>query len=230
MVKKQPPGPGKARLEPDDQRRQRGQRRTGPVRPPTGYRFDRAYYERFYIDPRTRVYDQKRHAKLVSGVVNLVEWFGVTLTSVLDVGAGLGWWGQWLARHRKGVEVVSTELEADICEAYGHLQADIVTFRLPRRFDLVVCQGVLPYLDDAQAVRAIDNLAAMCGGMLYLEAITREDVLESVDVTRTDLSVHMRSGAWYRRHLAPYFREVGAGLYAARDAAIPFYSLEAARR
>ncbi|MEW6432009.1 MAG: class I SAM-dependent methyltransferase [Myxococcota bacterium] len=192
------------------------------------HRFDRAYYERFYLDPRTRVYDQKRHAKLVAGVVNLVEWFGVTLTDVLDVGAGLGWWGQWLKRHRPRVEVVSTELEPEICRAYGHLQADLVTFRLERQFDLVVCQGVLPYLDDAQAVRAIDNLAAMCGGILYLEAITKEDVAHSVDVTRTDLTVHTRTGAWYRRQLKPHFRELGAGLYAARDACLPFYSLEAA--
>lgn len=192
------------------------------------HRFDRAYYERFYVDPRTRVYDQKRHAKLVAGVVNLVEWFGVTLTDVLDVGAGLGWWGQWLKRHRPRVEVVSTELEPEVCRAYGHLQADLVTFRLPRQFDLVVCQGVLPYLDDAQAVRAIDNLAAMCGGILYLEAITKEDVTDSVDVTRTDLTVHTRTGAWYRRQLKPHFRELGAGLYAARDASLPFYSLEAA--
>lgn len=193
-------------------------------------RFDRAYYQRFYVDPKTRVYDRRRHAKLVAGVVHLAEWFGVTLADVLDVGAGLGWWGAWLKRHRKHVEVVSTELEPDVCRAYGHLQADLRTFRLPRRFDLVVCQGVLPYLDDAGAARGIENLAAMCGGLLYLEAITKEDVSESVDVTRTDLTVHARSGAWYRRQLKPHFRELGCGLYAARDALLPFYSLEAAGR
>jgi SAM-dependent methyltransferase len=194
------------------------------------HRFDRAYYQRFYLDPKTRVYDQRKHAKLVSGVVNLVEWFGVTLTDVLDVGAGLGWWGQWLRKHRPAVSVLSTELEPDVCRAWGHTQADLVTFRLPRTFDLVVCQGVLPYLDDAQAVRAIDNLAAMCGGVLYLEAITKEDVVDSVDVTRTDLTVHTRTAAWYRRQLKPHFRELGAGLYAARDAQLPFYALEAAGR
>lgn len=193
-------------------------------------RFDATYYRRFYLDPRTRVYDRRRHAKLVAGVVNLVEWFGVTLESALDVGAGLGWWGQWLARHRPQVEVVSTELEPEVCEAHGHLQADLATFRLPRRFDLVVCQGVLPYLDDAQAEAAIGNLAAMCGGVLYLEAITREDVSDSVDVTRTDLSVHARTAAWYRKRLRPHFREVGGGLYAAREAGLPFYALEAGGR
>jgi SAM-dependent methyltransferase len=192
--------------------------------------FDETYYRRFYLDPRTRVYDRRQHAKLVAGVVNLVEWFGVTLSSVLDVGAGLGWWGAWLKRHRRSVEVLSTELDPEICRRYGHLRANLVTFRLPRRFDLVVCQGVLPYLDDAEAEIAIDNLAAMCGGVLYLEAITREDLSAAVDVTRTDLLVHARSGAWYRRRLRPHFQEIGAGLYASREASLPFYALEAAGR
>ena len=66
-------------------------------------RFDEDYYRRFYKDPSTRVYDQKRHAKLVTGIVSLIEWFGMDVTDVLDVGAGLGWWGQWFKKHRKGV-------------------------------------------------------------------------------------------------------------------------------
>ncbi|MCC6333727.1 MAG: class I SAM-dependent methyltransferase [Myxococcales bacterium] len=192
--------------------------------------FDEAYYHRFYVNPRTRVYDQRKHAKLVAGVVNLVEWFGVTLVDVLDVGAGLGWWSKWLQRHRPGVEVLSTELDPAICQRYGHVQADLVSFRLPRQFDLVICQGVLPYLDDEGAEKAIANLTAMCGGVLYLEAITKEDLAQSIDVTRTDLHVHTRTGAWYRKRLKPHFQEIGAGLYAARDASLPFYSLEAAGR
>lgn len=192
--------------------------------------FNEAYYRRFYLDPRTRVYDQRQHAKLVAGVVNLVEWFSVRIDEVLDVGAGLGWWGAWFKRHRPKTKVLSTELDAAICKRYGHVQADISNFRLDRQFDLVICQGVLPYLDDAGAEKAIANLAAMCGGMLYLEAITKEDLATSVDVTRTDLRVHARTGAWYRRRLKPHFQEVGAGLYAARDASLPFYSLEAAGR
>jgi SAM-dependent methyltransferase len=189
--------------------------------------FDEAYYRRFYVDPSTRVYDQKRHARLVAGVVGLAEWFGVTLRDVLDVGAGLGWWGQWLRAHRKGVNVVSTELEPAICERYGHLQADVRTLRLPRKFDLVICQGVLPYLDAEGARAAIENLAAMCDGLLYLEAITRDDMKDAIDPQRTDLRVELRPAKWYRAQLAPHFREVGAGLYAARSAELPFFALEA---
>lgn len=192
-------------------------------------RFDEQYYERFYLDPSTRVYDQRRHAKLVAGVVSLIEWFGTDLEQVLDVGAGLGWWGAWLKKNRGTTRVVSTELEPAICRKYGHVQADISRWRLPEQFDLVVCQGVLPYLADDAAARAIDNLAAMCRGFLYLEAITKEDLAHNVDTSRTDLRVHPRTAAWYRRALKPHFREVGAGLYAARSADVPFYALEAQR-
>ncbi|MFZ5443933.1 MAG: class I SAM-dependent methyltransferase [Myxococcota bacterium] len=190
-------------------------------------RFDEAYYRRFYKDPSTRVYDQARHARLVTGVVSLAEWFGLELNDVLDVGAGLGWWGQWLRKHRKGVRVVSTELEREICEKYGHRQADLTTFRLPQKFDLVICQGVLPYLDARGAEAAIENLAAMSGGLLYLEAITKDDMKDAIDAQRTDLRVNLRPAAWYRKRLAPHFREVGAGLYAARAAHLPFFALEA---
>lgn len=190
-------------------------------------RFDEAYYRRFYKDPQTRVYDQRRHTKLVSGVVSLVEWFGVELREVLDVGAGLGWWGAWLRANRKGVRVTSTELEREICEKYGHLQADITTLRLEKQFELVVCQGVLPYLDAPGADAALENLAAMCGAFLYVEAVTADDMKDAIDAERTDLRVNLRPASWYRKRLAPHFREVGVGLYAARHARLPFFALEA---
>jgi len=189
--------------------------------------FDEAYYRRFYVDPATRVYDQRRHAKLVAGVVGLAEWFGVELRDVLDAGAGLGWWGDWLRTHRKNATIVSTELDADICARYGHVQADLRTFRLEKKFDLVICQGVLPYLDDEGASAAIENLAAMSEGLLYLEAITKDDLDDAIDPTRTDLRVNLRPAKWYRARLAPHFREVGAGVWAARSAHLPFFALEA---
>ncbi len=192
-------------------------------------RFDADYYRRYYLDPATRIYDRTRHARLVAGVVNLAEWLGVRLSSVLDVGAGVGWWREWLAQHRPGVEVVSTEIEEEVCRQYGHLQADIARWRHREQFDLVVCQGVLPYLPDAAAARAIANLAAMCRGVMYFEAVTKADSRRAVDLTVTDLRVYLRTGAWYRRALKPHFREVGAGLWASRQSSLVCYELEAQR-
>lgn len=189
--------------------------------------FDDAYYRRFYLDPSTRVYDRARHASLVQGVVSFIEWFGVELRTVLDVGAGLGWWGRWLRTHRKGVRVTSTELDPRICKKYGHQQADITAWRSDQQFDLVVCQGVLPYLNRAQVGLAIENLAAMTGRFLYVEAITKEDFASAIDAERTDLRVTLHPVSVYRKALKPHFREVGCGLYARRDAEVPFFALEA---
>jgi SAM-dependent methyltransferase len=198
-----------------------------PKAPPTG--FDAAYYERYYLDPATQVVTPEQHAKLVCGVVSLIEWFGCPLDSVLDVGAGVGRWGDWLREHRPRVEVVSTELDPETCARYGHLQADIRTLRLPRRFDLVVCQGVLPYLDDRDAERGIENLAVMTEEFLFLEAITANDLEQVCDLSRTDVRVHARSGAWYQTRLGRHYRRVGAGLFHSRGGELHFYELEAGR-
>jgi 2-polyprenyl-3-methyl-5-hydroxy-6-metoxy-1,4-benzoquinol methylase len=188
--------------------------------------FDADYYRRFYEDPKTRIYSRARHAHLIEGVLGLISWFGYPVQSVLDVGAGVGWWGEWLKKHRRDLRYLGTELEPAICEQYGHVQADISAWRLEQQFDLVICHGVLPYLDDAAAKRAVANLAAMCRGFLYFEAITRRDVAGSVDLELTDTRVFRRTAAYYRKLLAPHFRQVGGGLWARRDSAVVFYELE----
>jgi len=189
-------------------------------------RFDAAYYRRYYLDPRSRVYSRQRHARLVAGVVSMVEWFGASVGAVLDVGAGLGWWGAWLKRHRPLTRVVSTELEPAICKQHGHLRADITTWRLEERFDLVVCQGVLPYLDDAAAGAALENLAAMNRGFLYLEAITQRDLDDVCDRDLTDVAVHERPGSFYLSRLAKHYTRVGCGLFYKKDGPLVFYELE----
>lgn len=194
------------------------------------FRFNEAYYKRFYFNPKTRIYDRDRQWTLVAATVNFADWFGIQLRSVLDVGAGVGWWGQWFKENRPEVTLMSTEFENETCETYGHLQADISSWRLDEQFDLVICQGVLPYLEDDAAARAIENLAGMCRGLMYLEAITEADTQGSVDPSLTDMRIHRRTGKWYRKMLKPHFRQVGAGLWAKRGGDVIFYELEAAER
>lgn len=189
--------------------------------------FDEAYYRRFYLDPETRIYGAEQHGKLVSAVVSWIEWFGGDLDTVLDVGAGVGRWRDWLSKHRPEVEVVSTELDPEVCAKYGHLRRDITRWRARRKFDLVVCQGVVPYLDDVACEKAIANLAAMTRGFFFFEAITKRDLAEVCDTSRTDVRVHGRTGAWYRKRLAPHFRAVGGGLFYKRNGPIDFFELEA---
>jgi hypothetical protein len=77
------------------------------------------------------------------------------------------------------------------------------------------------------AKRAIDNIAGLCRGALYLEAVTRDDFTAGiVDEARTDAGMQLRSRAFYLRALAPHFVNVGGGVFVARNANVPLYALE----
>jgi len=188
-------------------------------------RFDEAYYRRHYAG-RARVHSAPEIARLAEGVTGLAAWLGLEVTRVLDVGAGRGLWRDWFRRQRPRVRYRSTDVSPYACARFGHERRDVSRWRSRERHDLVVCQSVLQYLDDAAAARAIANLGAMCRGLLYLEAITAHDLAEVVDRRATDLAIHARRGGWYRRRLAPWFVQVGAGLWAARRAGLPLYELE----
>lgn len=189
-------------------------------------RFDAAYFRRFYQGPE-RTHSAREITRLVAGVCGLSAWLGVDLRSVLDVGAGTGIWRGALLRRLPGVRYRSVDVSPYACERYGHERRDIARWRARERFDLVVCHSVVQYLPDADAERAIRNLGAMCRGMLYLEAITRED-LAVLDVERTDMVAHLRPARWYRTRLARDFVQVGGGLWAARRGPVRLYALEQA--
>ncbi|MDB5213454.1 MAG: Methyltransferase type 12 [Myxococcaceae bacterium] len=188
--------------------------------------FSAEYYGKYYGSARTRVHGAKEIARLCAAVTSMLDWWGVPLDTVLDVGAGVGLWRDWFKKNRPKTVYRSTEVSRYACAQYGHEQRDITKWRADTAFDLVVCQGVLPYLDDAGCARAIDNLGAMTAGLLYLEAITKKDVQEVIDDSKTDVKVHERTGAWYRSRLRAHYTELGCGLWAKHDAPVLFYELE----
>ncbi len=188
--------------------------------------FDARYFRRYYESRRSRVYGAEQIDHLARGVTGMVRWFGGELDKVLDVGAGTGLWRDWFARHLPDVRYRSVDVSEYACATYGHERRDISRWRARERFDLVVCQGVVPYLDDAACERALANMAAMCRGFLYLEAITARDLREVVDRTRTDVTVHARPAAFYRRVLARHFERLGCGLYHVKGGDKVFYDLE----
>lgn len=188
--------------------------------------FDEAYYGRYYGNARTRVHGAEEIGRLCTAVTSFLDWWGHPIDTVLDVGAGVGLWRDWFAKHRPRTKYRSTEVSSYACEAYGHEQRDITSWRAKAKFDLVVCQGVLPYIDDDGAAKAIDNLAAMTGGFLYLEAITKRDIEEVIDEAKTDVKVHGRTGTWYRSRLSRHYVEVGAGLWCSKRSSVLFYELE----
>jgi hypothetical protein len=197
--------------------------------PSGALRFDKAYYDRFYESKRTRVHGPDEVANLGMGILGFCRWFGVATTTVLEVGAGTGMLRDWFAVHAPNATYRSIELSPYACQKYRHEERDIRTWRANETFDLVICQGVLPYMPAPEAAAALSNLTAMCGGFLYLEAVTDKDLKEICDSGRTDLTMYGHPARFYRDLLKVSFREVGLGLFVKREAEIPFYELEAKR-
>jgi len=192
--------------------------------------FNESYFRRYYEGGRSRVYGAPQIDQLARGVTGFVRWFGGELSSVLDVGAGTGLWGAWFRKHVPAARYRSIDVSEYACVKYGHELRDIASWRAKKKFDLVICQGVLPYLSDAACARAIENMAAMCRGFLYLEAITTRDLRDVCDRSRTDVSVIGRSATFYRRALGRHFEPLGCGLHHVVGGARVFYELERGRR
>jgi hypothetical protein len=188
--------------------------------------FDEAYYRRYYGSPRTRIHGEKQVAHLGAALSGMVRWYGGPLRTVLEVGAGVGLLRDWFAAHHPRVKYVSTDHSPYAAARFGHEQRDISRWREERRFDLVVCQGVLPYLSDRQALSAMNNLAAMTAGFLYVEAITRRDYATVADRARTDPTMRLRDAGFYQRRLRRHFRALGGGLFYAKDGPLEFWELE----
>ncbi len=95
------------------------------------------------------------------------------------------------------------------------------------KFDLVVCQDVLQYVDDADVGRNIEALTRVCRGALYFDVPTRDDVdARLLDMRRTDRDVHIRGADWYRRFFKRDFVNAGGGVFVRRNAGAVVLALE----
>jgi hypothetical protein len=188
--------------------------------------FDQRYFRRFYESRHSQVYGREQIEHLARGVTGFIRWFGCEIERVLDVGAGVGLWRDWFRSNMPEVEYRSIDVSEYACREYGHERKDISRWRAKSKFDLVICQGVLPYLDDPACSKAIANMGAMCRAFLYVEAITGRDLREICDRSKTDVRVLARPARFYRQALAPHFEPLGCGIYHVRGGDSMFYELE----
>jgi SAM-dependent methyltransferase len=197
-----------------------------------GKRYDRAYFDRWYRHPRTRMWTPAAVARKVRMVVALTEQLlGRPIRSVLDVGCGEGAWQPILARLRPGVRYVGVDSSAYAVARYGrrrHLRlgtfGNLKALRLRGRFDLVVCCDVLHYLPDAEVASGLRALRALARGPAYLEAYAAEDAVEG-----DDRGFHRRPATRYRAlfHRAG-FVPCGMHCYVTAEAAQDLTALERA--
>lgn len=181
-------------------------------------RFDANYFEAFYGGPEERQRDRLEAYYVAQGIVGIVEWLQGDIASVLEIGAGCGYWRDWFKEHRPAVPYRSTDVSAYACKTFGHERRDISRWRVKQRYDLVVCADVLEIIDDEPCERAIENVAAMTATFAYVNIATAADLKTAYADPRTDAKLKGRSAAWYRKRMRPHFVQLAFGLWIRRDA------------
>jgi SAM-dependent methyltransferase len=173
--------------------------------------YDRAYFDRWYRDPRVRVATAAAVARKVHLAVSIAEALLLRrVRSVLDVGCGEGAWRAPLEKLRPGIRYVGVDSSEYVIARFGKRRGiRLGTFgalgRIARSlrgpFDVIVCCDVLQYVPALELNTGLRSVAKLLGGVAYLEAYTSGDAIEG-----DKRAWHHRSAAEYRRAFG------GAGL------------------
>ena len=188
-------------------------------------RFDAAYYQRFYLNPTSRaatVHDARRQAAFICAYL---KYLGVPVKRVLDLGCGLGRTLRAVNREFPAATCLGVEYSDYLCARYGWTPGSAMDFHSRVPFDLVICNDVLPSLNDQDCALALHNLAKLSRGAMFLGAITAED-WGLADKKRTERNIFLRPASWYRRRLARHFEAVGGGLYLKKPRDIVIWELD----
>jgi 2-polyprenyl-3-methyl-5-hydroxy-6-metoxy-1,4-benzoquinol methylase len=187
-------------------------------------RFDKAYYDRFYRHPATRAVTppaSRRQAEFIAAYLRHLE---LPVRRILDIGCGVGTTLRALGRQFPRAQLHGVEVSDYLCKRYGWTRGSVIDYPADRPYDLVVCNDVLAYLDDADCRRAISNLAQLTRGAACLGILSADDA-DLYDRARTDPRQRLRPAAWYRRQLNRHFVNVGGGLHLKRPVEVVVWSL-----
>lgn len=174
--------------------------------------YDRAYFDRWYRGGD--IGGTARLARKVALALATAEYhLERPVRSVLDIGCGEGAWRAPLLRSRPKLHYLGFDSSEYAVDRYGrsrnlHLArfADFSQLRPTAPVDLLVCSDVLHYLDTREIDRGLPGLAALCGGVAFLETFTREDGVDG-----DDAGFRRRPARFYReRFVAAGFRPLGS--------------------
>ncbi|HYM35193.1 MAG TPA: class I SAM-dependent methyltransferase [Steroidobacteraceae bacterium] len=162
-------------------------------------------------------------AALIAAVVKQID---IPVKRILDVGCGLGWYELPLLKAFRDATYTGTEVSEYLCKKQGWIQGSIVDLKLKGQFDILICSDVIQYLNNRDAERTIANLAKWCRGALYFHVPTTRDWQDNVDHSGTDVNVHLRSAAWYRKRLRKNFVHVASGVHVRNNIEFAQWELE----
>jgi predicted TPR repeat methyltransferase len=188
--------------------------------------FGADYFRKFYLSARTRVVTASEMQTRAALIAAILEHAELPTRRILDAGCGVGLLKKPFARVLPRAQYTGLEFSAYLCHRYGWIQGSVADYVARRPFDLVVCYDVLQYLNDREAVRALDNLSELSRAAVYVSALTREDWRNNCDRSRSDGAVHLRSGDWYRKRLRKSFNYLGFGVWLRHDVSAILWDLE----
>ena len=189
--------------------------------------FDKDFFDRYYRERSTAVVSTDEIDRLVRFVVSYLDHLRVPVNSVLDAGCGMGYWQNSLMRMGRRVDYTGIDVSEYLCRRYGWRRTTIAEFKSRSKFDLVVCQDVLQYVDDDEVRKSIVNMGRLCRGALYFDVPTKEDITDgALDLTRTDKKIYVRGAGWYKRLLERHFFSAGGGVFIPRESETVVLALE----
>lgn len=164
--------------------------------------YDRAYFDRWYRDPKRRIatpVDVARKARLVLGVAESL--LQRPARSALDIGCGEGAWRQALRGLRPGLRYDGVDSSAYVVSRFGRSRGikygtfgTLATVNLAGGYDIVICCDLLQYVPTPELTRGLQALAGLLDGVAFLEAYTTAD-----DVVGDRRGWFHRPPSFYRR-------------------------------
>jgi len=164
--------------------------------------YDRAYFDKWYRGPRTRIDTPASLTRKVHLAVSAAEYLlGRRIERVLDVGCGEARWYGPLRRMRPTVDYTGVDSSEYAVQRFGkqrHIRlgtfGGLRSLKLPRGFDLIVCSDVLQYVPARELDAGLAEIHRLLAGVAYIEAFAIEDNMEG-----DKRGWHERPAAVYRR-------------------------------
>lgn len=145
--------------------------------------YDRAYFDKWYRDPRHAVTSRHELERKVALAVAVAEYYlGRRVRNVLDIGCGEGVWRAPLRRLRPGLDYLGLDSSEYAIARYGRSRnlrsatfGELGELRFDRRFDLIVCADTLHYVRSGELKRGLRGIVEMLEGVAFLELFTSRD-------------------------------------------------------
>ncbi|GHA68748.1 class I SAM-dependent DNA methyltransferase [Cognatilysobacter bugurensis] len=195
--------------------------------------YDANYFQRWYRDPALKqaaIGGTARLARKVALAVATAEYhLERPLRTVLDIGCGEGAWRAPLLKLRPKVHYLGFDSSQYAIARFGtrrnlHLAefGDFEWLRPCAPVDLLVCSDVMHYVDARELDRGLTGLAALCGGVAFLETFTREDGIDG-----DTEGFRRRPASFYRtRFESNGFVALGSHMWMSADVALAATALE----